>query len=53
VFYKTKETKKHAQWSADITIAPDNKYGKWVLEDADKWVKEKYGLKKSLTIKLI
>lgn len=53
VFCKTKEKKKSAKWSADITIAPDNDYGKFVLEDADKWVKEKYGLKKSTTIRII
>ena len=29
-----------------------NKYGKFVLKDTDKWVKEKYGIKKSTTLKL-
>ncbi len=51
VFVKTKE-KGQRKWAVDFTIAPDNKYGKFVLKDADKWVKEKYGLKKSTTIKL-
>lgn len=41
-----------AKWSADMVIAPDNAYGRFVLKDADQWVKEKYGLKKSTTIKL-
>ena len=35
-----------------IELRTDNKYGKFVLEDADQWVKEKYGLSKSTTIKL-
>ena len=51
VFVKTKE-KSHRKWAVDLTIAPDNKYGRFVLKDSDKWVKEKYGLKKSTTIKL-
>lgn len=52
VFCKTKESKERAAWSVDLTIAPDNEYGTFVLEDADQWVKEKYGLKKSTTIRL-
>ncbi len=48
----TKEKNKKAKWSIDLTIAPDNKYGRFMLEDADKWVKEKYGLDKSVTVKL-
>ena len=38
----TKESNKKAKWSLDLVIAPDNAYGKFVLEDADEWVKEKY-----------
>lgn len=52
VFCKTKESKEKAAWSVDLTIAPDNEYGKFVLEDADQWVKEEYGFKKSTAIKL-
>ena len=51
IFVKTKE-KGQRKWTVDLTIAPDNKYGQLVLKDSDKWVKEKYGLKKSVTIKL-
>lgn len=51
VFLKIKE-KSRRKWAIDFTIAPDNKYGKLVLEDADKWVKEKYGLKKSISVRL-
>lgn len=40
------------KWAVDLTIAPDNKYGRSVLKDSDKWVKEKYGLGKSMTIKI-
>lgn len=35
VFCKTKESKEETAWSVDLTIAPDNKYGKFVLKDAD------------------
>lgn len=47
-----KEKNKNAKWSMDLTIAPDNKYGRFMLTDADKWVKEKYGMEKSVMIKL-
>ena len=52
VLLKTPEQKKKTKWSVDLVIAPDNEYGKFVLKDADLWTKEKYGLKKSATIKL-
>jgi len=51
VFVKTKE-KGQRKWAVDLTVAPDNKYGHSVLKDTDRWVKEKYGLKKSTTVKL-
>jgi hypothetical protein len=51
VFIKTKE-KGQRKWAMDLTIAPDNNYGRCMLKDADKWVKEKYGLKKSTKIRL-
>lgn len=43
---------KNAKWSLDLVFAPDNAYGKFILEDADKWVKEKYGLNKSTMIRI-
>jgi len=49
---KTKAKEDEPNWSADIVIAPDNEYGKYILEDADKWVKEKYGPRKSATIRI-
>lgn len=49
---KTGEKNDKAKWSVDLVIAPDNEYGKFILEDADQWVKEKYGLKKSSTVRL-
>ncbi|OGE73887.1 MAG: hypothetical protein A3I07_03455 [Candidatus Doudnabacteria bacterium RIFCSPLOWO2_02_FULL_42_9] len=52
LFMKTPEKNKKLKWSVDLTLVPDNDYGKFVLEDADKWVKEKYGLDKSVMIKL-
>ncbi len=45
---KSKKTK----WSLDIVIAPENQHGKEVLEDAKKWMNQKYGSKKSEVIKL-
>ena len=48
---KTKE-RQNAKWSLDLVFAPENKYGKFLLEDADKWVKEKYGLKNSTTVRI-
>ena len=40
-----------SKWSLDIAIAPDNQYGEKILEDAKKWMKQKYGSKKSAVIK--
>jgi predicted nucleotidyltransferase len=51
VLVKTKADKS-AKWSTDLVIAPDNEYGEDVLEDAKKWMKQKYGTKKSAVIKL-
>lgn len=52
VLLKTKERNPKRKWSVDLVIAPDNKYGQFVLEDGDKWVKEKYGLDKSTMVRL-
>jgi len=49
---KTKEKKKKLQWSVDFQIVPDNEYGQWMLEQCKKWMKHKYGTKKSAVIKL-
>ncbi len=51
-FITLKEKNKNSKWSMDLTIAPDNKYGRFMLADADKWVKEKYGMDKSVMVKL-
>ena len=42
---KTSEKDKNAKWSLDLVIVPDNKYGKAVSADNDKWVKQRYGKK--------
>ena len=47
-----KEDKHNSKWSVDLVLAPENKYGNFVLEDAKKWMKQKYGMKKSAIIKL-
>jgi len=44
--------KKQKNWSTDLVIIPDNKFGNWTLEDAKKWMKQKYGANKSAIIKL-
>ena len=41
-----------AKWSVDMVIAPDNAHGEFILEDARKWMKQKYGAKKSSVLKL-
>jgi len=48
------KTKKNlrSKWSVDMVIAPDNAYGESVLQDTRKWMKQKYGAKKSTIIKL-
>lgn len=52
VLLKTKEKNSKKVWSNDFVIAPDNNYGKIVLKDAAKWVKQKYGAKNSAFIKI-
>lgn len=44
--------KKTTKWSIDLVICPNNKYGNYVVEDAIKWMKQKYGSKKAIFIKL-
>ena len=52
VYLETKEKLENSKWAIDFTISPDNAYGKKVLQETEEWVKRKYGIKKSLTIKL-
>ncbi len=40
------------EWSLDFIIAPDNKHGKLVLKDVEKWVTRRYGKKKSGLVRL-
>lgn len=51
ILLKTKNNKS-SNWSADIAVVPDNKYGKWMLSDAKKWMKQKYGPKNYTSIRL-
>lgn len=44
VLAKTQENK-NTRWSVDFVIAPNNKHGTRVLEDARLWMKQKYGKK--------
>jgi hypothetical protein len=48
---KVKNQKKE-KWSLDLVIAPDNDWGETVLQDTKKWMKQKYGSKKSAVIKI-
>lgn len=49
---KTKDENANGNWSLDLVIVPDNKHGDLVVEDAKKWMKQKYGAKKSAFIQL-
>lgn len=49
---KVRENTSEANWSVDLVIAPENKNGAAVLQDAKTWMKQKYGAKKSAVIKL-
>lgn len=48
----TPKANSNAKWSVDSAIVPDNRYGQFVLKDADQRVRQKYGLRKSAMIKL-
>lgn len=41
ILVKTKDTEEN--WSTDIQFVPNNKFGEEIVEDAKKWVEEKYG----------
>ncbi len=47
VMLQTPAKRKNTKWSFDLVIAPDNQHGKAVFEDNKKWMKQKYGAKKS------
>jgi hypothetical protein len=51
VMLQTKNKNK-AKWSFDLLIAPDNKYGKYIFEIYKKYMKQKYGAKKSTVLRL-
>ncbi len=51
ILLQTKDNSK-SKWSVDLAIAPDNKHGEFILEDVKKWMKQKYGSKKSAVIKI-
>ncbi len=50
--FTTKENKKNSKWAVDLALVPDNRYGDSVLKDTRKWMKQKYGSKKTEVIKL-
>jgi len=52
ILLKEKTKNKKDKWSVDFVIAPNNKYGEEVLQDADLWMKQKYGAKKSMMLKI-
>lgn len=42
VLIKVKDSN-DSEWSVDVVFAPDNAHGQSVLDDARKWMKQKYG----------
>lgn len=52
IILQTPAKRKNSKWSLDLVIAPDNKHGKELLEDNRKWMKQKYGAKKSEVVQL-
>lgn len=52
LFVKVKEKNPKSKWLVDFPIVPDNKYGRMIFEDMKKWMKQKYGSKKSAVIRL-
>lgn len=49
---KLKGNTPKANWSVDLVLAPDNPHGEFILEDARKWMKQKYGTKKFTMLQL-
>ena len=52
ILLKTKAKTKKEVWSLDFQLVPDNEYGEWMLKESEKWVRRKYGAKKSAVIRL-
>lgn len=52
ILVKAKPKRKDEKWSVDFQVVPDNAYGGWMLDECRKWMKHKYGSKKSAVIKL-
>jgi hypothetical protein len=52
ILLKTRKTKPDSRWSVDFIIASDNRHGKLVLKDVDKWIAKKYGRRKSGLVRL-
>ena len=51
ILIKTK-IQKNANWSVDVVFAPDNPHGSFILADAKKWMRQKYGTRKSTVIRI-
>ena len=43
---------KNKKWCIDLAICPDNKFGKEVVKDAQRWAEEKYGKKKCISLRI-
>lgn len=52
ILLQVPEKDNKVQWCVDLVIAPDNKYGEYVLKDEDSWVKSRYGLKRSTMVRI-
>lgn len=52
ILLQTPKTGRNPTWAVDMVLTTEGKHGDWVLADARKWMKQKYGAKKSAVIKL-
>ncbi len=52
VLLKTKAPAKKSKWSVDFVVCPDNEYGALVVEDASKWMRQKYGAREAAFLRM-
>ena len=52
ILLQTPKKSRAKNWSVDLVLTSEGDHGNWVLEDARKWMKQKYGARKSAVIKV-
>ena len=52
ILLKTPVKSEKENWSIDLVITPDNKYGQYVLRELKHWGKKKYGNSANQSIRL-